>query len=115
MTITELATRTLEKLGKLASGSTPDSDDVTLITAAYTSYYQELLTLHLVDWGSTDDIPERSARALISLLALEVADEFRINEVRLQRLQLLEDKNKARLAIAIAPDYISQPIYSVSY
>lgn len=111
----QVAIKVLEKLRVLEGGGTADTDDQTLVEEAYEDFYEELRSRHLVSWDVASSIPNGAIRPLVGLLALEVSDEFEVPEVVVQRLTVLEDRNKARLAVLIAPDYVSAPIEAEYY
>ena len=110
MTKTELATKALQRLRVLSAGETPDSDDLSLAETAYDALYAALHTEHLVTWDSAGDIPDRAVLPMSTLLASEIADDFEIPEVRLQRLVAQAQAARSVLATVKAPDYVPEPI-----
>lgn len=77
-TQTEIAIKALQKIGVIAAGETPDSDDQTLVDEAYDSLYEELRSRHLVDWGSAEDIPTWAVLHVRDILANRIANEYGI-------------------------------------
>ena len=65
----EIATAVMQQLGRLQAGQTINSDDSTLIQAAYDSLYLNLQDNHSVNWGPDDDIPTQFANQITMLLA----------------------------------------------
>jgi len=76
ITISELATRVLQKLGRIDSGETPDTDDKVIVQNVYYSLYDELRDRHLVDWGSADAIPTWAAFHTVDIVANRIANNF---------------------------------------
>ena len=69
-TKSEIGLLALQALHVLEGDASADSNDTTIIEAAYDSVYAVLRTKHLVSWGSGDSVPEEAVDAVASLVAL---------------------------------------------
>jgi len=110
VTKTLLANKVLEKLGRIPAGGTVDSDDQTICDDAYDSVYEELRTLHLLDWGSSESIPTWAMLHVREIIANRVANDF-----GLPRNQNEEEAAKMAMAKHLAVDYSYQPTQATFY
>lgn len=100
----ELRNKVLQKLGIIGAGETPSSDDQTLVEEAYDSAYVYLRSLHLVSWGSSDDIPTYAVNPVRNYVASQVANEYGKNRnVEEERQSIIE------LASVLANDTDGEP------
>lgn len=100
----QLAVKVLQKLGVLAAGDTADSNDQTLVEEAYDSAYQYLRSLHLVSWGSSDDIPTYAVLPVRNYVASTIANDFgKQRSVEEERQSIIE------LAATLANDVDKEP------
>ena len=79
MTTTDLYSAALRKLGVLGAGETAETNDLTICAETFAQIASEL------------DIPkniivEGTGRHLTTILAMELADDFQVDEGRTQRL-----------------------------
>ncbi len=88
MTRSELITRVLQKLRELEADETPSSEDTALVGAKYDEVYEELNDRGLVSWASDGTIPSTHAQPMVTIVAARSADDFHVEEVRYQRLQV---------------------------
>lgn len=100
----ELRNKVLQKLGIIDATETPRSEDQTLVEDAYDAVYQELRSRHLVDWGSTEDIPTWAVLHVRDLVANRVTNEYGLP-------RSLDEELIAFKAMAkhLASDYHGQP------
>lgn len=119
MTLIELSTRVLQKLGVLASGEVADADDHSLIQTKYGSLYEQLQGLSLAAWASNEDIPEYAAEAIVQMVAAICVDEFEISDPKRSALLLegmlhMQPPAQAEKALRkqLARAYVSSPIQS---
>ncbi len=72
------AEKVLQKIGRIAAGETVDSDDQELVDDAYTSVYEELRSRHLVDWGSSESVPNWAMLHVRDIVANRIANDYGI-------------------------------------
>ncbi len=99
MTLTEFKVRVAQKLRILANGSTIDTNDDALIEDKYLEVYDELNNLGLVNWasGTSPTIPTTHANHVIPIVAARCADDFEVEEPRLQRMMIEEQQARGYL------------------
>jgi hypothetical protein len=68
-TKSEIGVLALQALQAVEGDATPDSNDTTVIEAAYDMVYARLRTRHLVSWASTGSVPEECVNPVVSLVA----------------------------------------------
>jgi hypothetical protein len=78
MTLTQLRTRVLQRIGVLASGENPDADDADVIQKRYEMVYNLLLDKNLATWAVTEDIPDSLEIPLLQIVSYYSAAEFGI-------------------------------------
>lgn len=116
MTLIDLYRKTLEKLQVAAAGESAAPEDTQLVADKYVSLFQMLLTLDLVSWGQTEDVPDYAVIPLVSMLAFVCATEFGKDEskfaaegaLNLPQVSLAERQLRALLA----RHYVSFPAAS---
>jgi len=104
-TISEIAVDVLEEIGRLPDGQVAPASQSSKVKKAYTGLYQELLNIPVVNWSSTDDIPDFAVNSIVILLSSRVSGRFGVPNQWLQ----LEEREKRNLAQQIASPYVSQP------
>lgn len=107
----EISTRVLKKLGRLPAGQVAKQYQIQTVNDAYDGLYQELLNNALVDWTSTDDIPEYAVDPITIMLSGRVADDFGVPD----KWSQFEGDMKRILSQQLALPYTSQPTTFVSY
>lgn len=110
-TLLEISTEVLQEIGRLPDGQVAPASQTDKIADAYTGLYEELLNNSIVDWSSTDDIPEYATNPIIIMLASRVAGRFGVPNQWLQREGLM----RATLAQQIASPYVPQPTQFESF
>jgi len=104
-TLLEVATKVLQKLGRLpadqvASGSLLDS-----IESEYDGLYEELFNDSLVNWAKDEDLPDFAFSPIQILLLGRVADDFGVPDKWSPR----EEQQRKKLSAQITSPYVSQP------
>jgi len=116
MTLTELSTRVLQKLGVLPTGEVADADDADIVQTKYGSLYEQLQTLSLVSWAADEAIPEYAAEQIVQMTAAISVDEFEISEPKRSALMIegllhLNPPSQAEKSLRrqLARNYVSYP------
>lgn len=104
-TILEISNKVLSRLGRLPDGQVAPQSQVQVVEDAYDGLYEELLNDSLVNWASTDDIPDFASNSIQTLLLGMVADEFGVPNQWIQ----LTDIARSKLSQQLALPYVSQP------
>ena len=81
LTIADLGTRVLQKLRELEAEETADAADQQLVESVYAETVDELAELGIVYWTSSDSIPDPYVRAMVLIVAANVADEFNVPDI----------------------------------
>lgn len=79
-TITEIATMVLHKIKRLPFNQTALPGHVKIIQDAYADLHSELQEDGLVNWTSSDDIPDLCAYPVTIMLCGRVADDFQVQD-----------------------------------
>ncbi len=87
-TKTQAGKKALEKLRVIEEDGTPSTDATNDIEAAYDELHPWLLSKSAVNWDVDEDIPDESVRSIVTILAATMADDFGVDEMRYQRLQI---------------------------
>ena len=98
MTLNKLYDMTLRKLGVLAAGETAETDDVTVVTEAFNIVAAEL------DISSTG-VTAGTGMLLANILASDLADDFQLDETRLQRFKMLRPQSVLAVRKIINDEY----------
>lgn len=78
MTLTQLKTRVLQRLGVLAAGEPSNADDAAIVETRYREIHDTLLVMDLASWAVEEDIPDNLATAMRMIVAYHCAGEFGI-------------------------------------
>jgi len=81
-TLAEVFQRTGAKLEILRADETLDAADGDLISDAYASLHDQLLSEGLMTWGVTDDVPGWAVPIMVDMLAAMTVDDFGVEEPR---------------------------------
>ena len=111
-TVTDLVTRVMIELGKLASGETPSAEELTDVTARYEDRFEMLTDDNYADWD-VETIPSAAMPGLIRVVAYECAPMFGVNRKTLVEANgdTWEDRGLAMLRryMRMKPSYESTP------
>jgi hypothetical protein len=78
-TIAELSVKVLEELGRLPQGQVAPAARLQKVKDAYNGLYEYLENKGLVNWGSTDSVPEWSVYPLTMLISGRVGRAFGVD------------------------------------
>lgn len=78
-TITEIAVKVLEELGRLPDGQVAPASQLKKVKDAYNGLYEELFNRSLVNWSSADSIPEFAVYMIVQLTAGRIARSFGVD------------------------------------
>jgi|GEM_PF-4293373 hypothetical protein len=104
-TTTEIASAVLRKLGRLPDGQVAPPSQVKIIKDAYTGLYDELFNDGLVNWGSTDAIPDLAVYPITIMLTGRVSDDFGVPD----RWSSANELMRFRISQQISSPYVPQP------
>lgn len=88
MTLTELKSAVLRELRIVAAGEDAPAEYVAVVADKYAALYDMLLTVGLVAWTSTADIPDYAEQPITMMLAFLCCRPFGINQARTLELEL---------------------------
>ena len=113
ITLAALKDRVAQKLRVVANGETVDANDLTLIEDKYNEVYDELNNLGLVDWALAGPINTTHSQHVITIVASRCADDFEVEESRLQRLMVEDMSARNKLKEQAHQEYVpeDQPEY----
>ena len=98
MTLNELFNATLRKVGVLGSGQTALSADTTLVQEAFDALANEIDI-------TTESVTPGTGMYLANILAGDIADDFQMEETKLQRLLATRKNNIREVKIIINGEY----------
>lgn len=75
-TLKEVSNRVLRDLGRLPGSQTATAAQLKIVSDAYEGLYDSLFNDSLINWASTDDIPEFAVRPVVTMLKAQVAESF---------------------------------------
>ena len=110
-TIKEIATKVLQKIGRLPSNQTMSAGHEKSVTDEYDGLYDELLNDSLVNWAKADDIPDFAFHPITIMLCGRVADDFRVPDKWSQR----ETQQRMKLAKQLESPYVPEVTQMESY
>lgn len=106
----QIAVRVLQKLKVLENGETINTEDQTIVEDAYDASYALLDAQELTSWGSAEDIPTGAELPVIDYVANECKEAFSVPADLLARLPYQAEQSLGKLAILLAPTYVSDEI-----
>lgn len=115
MTLVDLYQQVLDRLEVTAAGEAAAPEDTKVVRDKYPLLYDMLLTLNLVSWSASEDVPDFSVIPLTSMLAFACAKEFGKNPLDFVDGALnLNPPSLAerQLRLQLARTYISHPVQS---
>lgn len=98
-TIAEIAVGVLREIGRLPDGQVAEASQLQTVKDAYSGLYEDLFNNSLVNWASTDKIPEFAVYPIKQMLAGRVAGEFGVDATK---YLVLVDTMEAKLAENLA-------------
>jgi len=106
----QVRNKALKKLRALEEGETPSNETIADVEGAYDELHAYLFEKNAVYWDSDEDIPTDAVKHVVAMIAANMADDFNVDEIRYQRLQV-EGSNALDSLIELAtPEHISRPI-----
>lgn len=115
-TLIDLYRKTLEELEVVAAGESANAEDTQVVADKYVGLFQMLLTMDLVGWGQTEDVPDYAVIPLTLMLAFVCAKAFGKDDgkyaasgaLNLPQVSLAE----RQLRMLLARHYVSYPAAS---
>lgn len=98
MTVSDLYDSALRKLGVLAAGETATTDDLAVCAEVFAQITCDLDIPKVV-------IVEGTGRHLTTILAMEMADDFQVEEARTQRLMAMYQHARRRVISLVHGSY----------
>ena len=98
--------KTLKKLRVIAEDETPSASAITDVEEGYDEMHPWLLSKNAANWDSDEDIPDEAVHSVVTILASRMADDFVVDELRYQRLQVEADFALTRLIEISASPYV---------
>ena len=111
-TKTELGTLALQMLKAVDGDATPETNDVTVIEAAYDEVYAMLAEKHLVSWSPTGDVPDKAVMPVAYLVAESRLTLFTPPQINIALIQNGAALAEGNLTTLLAMDYVHQDIPS---
>lgn len=116
MTLIDLYRKALEELKVVDPSDSAHAEDTQVVADKYVGLYQMLLTMDLVSWGPTEDVPDYATIPLTFMLAFACAQAFgkdaskyaQAGALNLPQPSLAERQLRALLA----KHYVSYPAVS---
>jgi len=106
-TVTQIAIKVLQKLGRLPDGQVAPASQVEIVKDAYSGLYAELFNRALVDWGEADDLPEYAVQHVATILCSRIADQFGVDPtIYLAQMELSFAKLAEQLANEKEPEVV---------
>lgn len=98
-TITAIAVGVLQEIGRLPDGQVAEASQTKIVKDAYDGLYEDLFNNSLVNWASTDSIPEFAVFPIEQMLAGRVAGKFGVDATK---YLVLDDVMRSKLAENVA-------------
>lgn len=106
-TLTQIGTTVLQNIGRLPSGQTADPNQLKIVKDKYPGLYEELLNNALVNWSSTDNIPDFAEDTIVDLLSGRVSGIFGVPNIW-TATEAQERELRKKLGNQISSPYVSQ-------
>ena len=87
-TLAQVRNKALKKLRVLEEGETPTNEVAADADDVYNELHAYLASERVVIWDADEEVPAKAVRAMVTILAAELADDFGVDEMRYQRLQV---------------------------
>ena len=97
VTRAQIAIRALKRLGKLAYQESAAAGPYTDALQVYDEYYAELDEHQIVDWTSSESVPNKYAYWVISVVAYRLANDLGVSGERYMRIKVDNDMAEAEL------------------
>jgi len=107
-TKSEIGVLALQALHVIEGDATADSNDESIIEDAYDLVYPKLRALHLVNWGSGDDVPNECVNPVVALVAESRIGFFTPPQHAEQDIRLKASKALTELTEVLSNDYVSE-------
>ena len=108
-TKSQIGVLALQALHVIEGDATADTNDETIIEAAYDFIYKRLRTLHLVNWGSGDSVPDECVNPVVSLVAESRIGYFKPPQHAETDIRIKASNAITELTEVLANDYVDIP------
>ncbi len=82
----QIRTKAIKRLGLISLGQTPRSEMAADFDDAYAEVYAALESLDIVTWDFDEEVPDEFVHSVVTLVAYNRVDEYRVANDRYQRL-----------------------------
>ena len=108
MTLTELYQSSLRKLGVLASGETPQADDLTICAETYKQLCAEIGIPSFY-------VPDGAGTTLAYIMAADLTGDFQVPEAKTQSLLATRKGYKRDVQRLLAEEYDTDTVIEANY
>ena len=105
LTLPKFRERVALSLGVLAAGEALEASDDVVLTDLYNEAYDVLEALSLVDWGSTEPIPDDRVSVMVDIVAARAAPIFGVPADKQAVWEARAVQAEVRLRYLMATEY----------
>lgn len=110
----QIVDKAASKLGLKTGTLNLQADIETDLSKAYDEVWKTLDRINLVDWDSSESVPDEYVNPVVDLVAWERADDYQVSTERYSRLQLRAASAQARIREVLNP-YTYKPAKTVYF